>query len=71
MDETNDDSQRESYCTYRAGWVPTGENGVDGRLVEQMLGRQTLFNMGMKELEALWDVLEDLIDSGVDGWHEI
>lgn len=34
--------------------VPTGENGVDGRLVEQILGRQTLFNMGMKELEALW-----------------
>jgi hypothetical protein len=29
--------------------VPTGENAVDGRLVEQILGRQTLFNMGMKE----------------------
>jgi len=35
--------------------VPTGGNGVDGRLVEQILGRPTLFNMGMKELEALWD----------------
>jgi hypothetical protein len=33
--------------------VPKGENEVDGRLVEQILGRPTLFNMGMKELEAL------------------
>jgi len=35
--------------------VPKGENGVDGRLVEQILGRQTLLNMDMKDLEALWD----------------
>ena len=38
--------------------VPTGENGVDGRLVEQILGRQTLFNMGTKELEARCDSWE-------------
>jgi uroporphyrinogen decarboxylase len=51
--------------------VPTGENGVDGRLVEQILGRQTLFNMGMKELEALWggrrqEVVHDYCTAHVD-----
>jgi uroporphyrinogen decarboxylase len=51
--------------------VPTGENAVDGRLVEQILGRQTLFNMGMKELEALWDgrreeVVHDYCTAHVD-----
>ncbi len=35
--------------------VPTGENQIDGQLVEQFLGHPTLYNMGWKELEALWD----------------
>ena len=35
--------------------VPTGENQVDGQLVEQILERPTLYNMGWKELESLWD----------------
>lgn len=35
--------------------VPTGENQVDGKLVEQILGHPTLFNMGWQEMEALWD----------------
>ena len=35
--------------------VPTGENQIDGQLVEQILGHPTLYNMGWKELEALWD----------------
>ena len=35
--------------------VPTGENAVDGRLVEEVLGRSTLYNAGWRELEALWD----------------
>ena len=34
--------------------VPTGENQVDGQLVEEILGRSTLFNAGWRELEALW-----------------
>lgn len=34
--------------------VPTGENQVDGALVERLLGRATLYNSGWRELEALW-----------------
>ncbi len=34
--------------------VPTGENQIDGRLAEQVLGRPTLYNAGWRELEALW-----------------
>ncbi len=35
--------------------VPTGENQVDGALVEQILGRSTLYNAGWRELEAVWN----------------
>jgi uroporphyrinogen decarboxylase len=35
--------------------VPTGENAVNGALVEQILGRPTLYSGGWRELEALWD----------------
>ena len=41
--------------------VPTGENQVDGKLVEQILGRPTLYNAGWRELEALWDGKRDEI----------
>lgn len=34
--------------------VPTGENAVDYELVEEALGRPTLYNARWKELEALW-----------------
>jgi uroporphyrinogen decarboxylase len=34
--------------------VPTGENQMDGLMAEQILGRSTLYNMGLKELQALW-----------------
>ncbi len=35
--------------------VPTGENQIDGHLVQEILGHPTLYNMGWQELEALWD----------------
>jgi uroporphyrinogen decarboxylase len=41
--------------------VPTGENQVDGKLIEQILGRATLCNRGWQELEALWDGRRDEI----------
>jgi uroporphyrinogen decarboxylase len=41
--------------------VPTGENQIDGYLVEQILGHPTLYNTGWKELEALWDGRRDAI----------
>ena len=34
--------------------VPTGENQVDGALVAAILGRETLYNAGWREMEALW-----------------
>jgi uroporphyrinogen decarboxylase len=34
--------------------VPTGENQVAGPMAEEILGRPTLYNGGMRELEALW-----------------
>ncbi len=34
--------------------VPTGENQVDGRLAEAVLGHPTLYNQGWRELSALW-----------------
>lgn len=46
--------------------VPTGENGADGKLVEQMLGRPILFNMGMKKLEALWDGRREDVPAWLD-----
>ncbi|MDP6040206.1 MAG: uroporphyrinogen decarboxylase family protein [Candidatus Latescibacteria bacterium] len=43
--------------------VPTGENLVDGSLVEQILERPTLYNTGWKEVESLWDgKREELVD---------
>ncbi|MHB1295330.1 MAG: uroporphyrinogen decarboxylase family protein [Anaerolineae bacterium] len=41
--------------------VPTGENAVDYELVEQILGRPTLYNARWRELEALWDGKRDQI----------
>ena len=35
--------------------VPTGENDVDYVLVEQLLGRPTLYNSRWRERQALWD----------------
>lgn len=35
--------------------VPTGENDIDYELVEQLLGRPTLYNARWKERTALWD----------------
>ena len=34
--------------------VPSGENQVDGRLAERILGRPLLYNTGWKELQAVW-----------------
>jgi uroporphyrinogen decarboxylase len=39
--------------------VPTGENQVDGALVEGILGRRSLYNAGWRELEALWSGRRD------------
>lgn len=41
--------------------VPTGENAVDFELVEQILGRPTLYNARWRELQALWDGRRDEI----------
>jgi len=51
--------------------VPTGENQVDGALVEQILGRPTLFNAGWREMEALWnggreEIVRDYGDAHVE-----
>ena len=34
--------------------VPTGENQVDGTIVEQVIGHPTLYNSGWREFEALF-----------------
>lgn len=39
--------------------VPTGENQIDGTLVQEIVGHPTLYNMGWVELEALWDGRRD------------
>ena len=39
--------------------VPTGENQVDGTLVEAILQRPSLYNAGWRELEALWSGRRD------------
>ena len=41
--------------------VPTGENAVDYELVEQVLGRPTLYNSRWREQQALWDGRRDEI----------
>jgi len=54
--------------------VPTGENSIDGKLVSQLLGRETLYNGGWEELNAIWsgrrrdvvnDYCEDLVETAV------
>ncbi|MHC4405043.1 MAG: uroporphyrinogen decarboxylase family protein [Planctomycetota bacterium] len=44
-----------ALCHEEPDRVPTGENAVDGELVEQILGYPTLYNAGWRELEALWE----------------
>jgi len=39
--------------------IPTGENQMDGKLAEQILGRQLLYNVGWNELQALWNGQRD------------
>ncbi len=39
--------------------VPTGENQMDGRLIEQVLGRPVLCHKGWEELQALWNGRRD------------
>jgi len=39
--------------------IPTGENAVDGRLVEQILGKPLLYNRGWEELQAVWNGRRD------------
>jgi uroporphyrinogen decarboxylase len=34
--------------------VPTGENLIDGKMAETILKRPLLFNMGWRELQAIW-----------------
>ena len=41
--------------------VPTGENDIDYELVEQLLGRPTLYNARWRERSALWDGRRDEI----------
>lgn len=41
--------------------VPTGDNQVDPRLVEHILGRPTLASTGRDELEALWNGERDRV----------
>jgi hypothetical protein len=35
--------------------VPTGENLIDGKMAEAVLGRPLLFNMGWREMQAVWN----------------
>jgi hypothetical protein len=56
--------------------VPTGENGVDGDLVTEILGRPTLYNGRWRELQALWDgqraeIVADYISAHVDLAHTL
>ncbi len=51
--------------------VPTGENQVDGALVERILGRRTLYNAGWDEVGALWagrrdEIVRDYCDVHVE-----
>ena len=39
--------------------IPTGENSVDGELVDQILGENVLFNKGWDELNAVWNGKRD------------
>jgi len=51
--------------------VPTGENAVDYELVEEILGRPTLYNARWRELQALWngqraEIVADYCSAHVD-----
>jgi hypothetical protein len=39
--------------------VPTGENLIDGKMAEAILKRPLLFNMGWRELQAIWQGKRD------------
>jgi uroporphyrinogen-III decarboxylase len=39
--------------------IPTGENSVDGKLVQEILGTSLLYNMGWEELQAIWNGRRD------------
>lgn len=41
--------------------VPTGENAVDGVLAQAVLGVPLLYNMGFKELQAIWNGQRDKV----------
>ena len=49
--------------------VPTGENQVDGKLVEQILDCHTHYNMGWHELEAIWADERDRVVSDYCDFH--
>jgi uroporphyrinogen decarboxylase len=51
--------------------VPTGENLIDGKMAETILERPLLFNMGWRELQAIWhgkrdDVVRDYSEAFVE-----
>jgi len=39
--------------------IPTGENSVDGKLAQEILGAPLLYNMGWQELQAIWNGRRD------------
>ena len=49
--------------------VPTGDNQLDGRLVEEIFGVPHLCNMGWKEKNALWDGKRDEIVADYIKYH--
>ena len=56
--------------------VPTGENAVDCKLAEQILGRPTLYNARWREREALWrgqraEIVSDYGSAHVDLAHAL
>jgi hypothetical protein len=49
--------------------VPTGENQVDGAIVERLLGHPTLYNSGWREFEALWSGQRDALVADYGSAH--
>ena len=49
--------------------VPTGENQLDGKLVEELFGRPHLYNMGWTEKTALWEGKRDEIARDYGIYH--
>lgn len=41
--------------------IPTGENQMDGKLVEKILGRTVLYNRGWNEMQAIWNGKRDAV----------